>query len=528
MATDLQLIFPCCYKRLSAEFIHKLEKKQLLGEGFPAALQGASAGGFPKYLPDLATIELAKYNLKSFPHQAPDILDSLGVNPNLELLQVAWQPLLELIAGAQIEPEPAKQFLLLWRCPGSTEINQEVATSEDLLALKIIIEHLDPLAIATEHNQPVGNIDKAIEKAVAKGLLLAPKSKLQRKHSGFTIPLQTPEKFLIADAFTLQWHITHRCDLNCRHCYDRSLLADVDLAQGIDILDQMRAFCLRHNVYGQISFSGGNPFLHPHFFELYRAAEERNLSLAILGNAVSEEQLTALVEIKKPVFYQVSLEGLQEHNDYIRGQGNFSAVLNFLDRLKSKDIYSMVMLTLTQNNMDQVLPLAELLRDRVDLFTYNRLSMVGEGANLESPRVAEYHDFVISYLEACRSNPIMAMKDNLINIERDNQAQGLFGGCTGFGCGAAFNFVSLLPTGQIYACRKFPSPIGDIKHNSLEEIYYSQPAQAYRKGSAACDSCHLRPVCGGCLAVAYGYGLDPLQDIDPGCFMEQKQRGSAI
>lgn len=181
----------------------------------------------------------------------------------------------------------------------------------------------------------------------------------------------------------------------------------------------------------------------------------------------------------------------------------------------------MVMLTLTQNNMDQVLPLAEQLRHRVDLFTYNRLSMVGEGANLESPRVADYNAFVHDYLRACGENPIMAMKDNLINIECENQAQQLFGGCTGFGCGAAFNFVSLLPNGQVDACRKFPSPIGNINHQNLEEIYYSEPAKAYRKGSADCDSCHLRPVCGGCLAVSYGCGLDPLIEKDPGCFLKQ-------
>jgi selenobiotic family peptide radical SAM maturase len=196
-------------------------------------------------------------------------------------------------------------------------------------------------------------------------------------------------------------------------------------------------------------------------------------------------------------------------------------VLNFLDLLKRKNIYSMVMLTLTQDNMDQVLPLAELLRERVDLFTYNRLSMVGEGANLESPREADYHSFVREYLNASAQNPIMAMKDNLINIERENQARGLFGGCTGFGCGAAFNFVSVLPNGQVDACRKFPSPIGDINNQNLQEIYYSEQAKAYRKGSAACNSCHLRPICGGCLAVTYGCGLDPLIDMDPGCFLEK-------
>lgn len=521
MVTELKLIFPSCFRKLSKEFVQKLEITTVNPEEFPAILQSSATSERAEYLPDLAAVELARFKLKSSPPELPSAFTSYQVNTRLELIQVNWRMLLEVIDGSVQEPEPCNQFLLIWCHPKTGEIRQAIATSADLLALKIVTEKLNPLDVATNYNQPVGVIDKALERAIKQGILLTPKSRLQRQQSDFFIPAGTPEIFLQAEAFTLQWHITHSCDLNCRHCYDRSVLSEVSLEQGLNVLDQMRKFCLRHFVSGQISFSGGNPFLHPNFYELYRAAVERNLSPAILGNPVSEDQLNTLLEIEKPVFYQVSLEGLQTHNDYIRGKGNFTSVFNFLELLKNKKIYSMVMLTLTQDNMNQVLPLAELLRNRVDLFTYNRLSMVGEGANLESPRTADYHNFVRDYLQACRKNPIMAMKDNLINIERENQSQKLFGGCTGFGCGAAFNFVSLLPNGQVDACRKFPSSIGDINHQSLEEIYYSERAKAYRKGSAACDSCHLRPVCGGCLAVSYGCGLDPLREKDPGCFIEQ-------
>ena len=145
--------------------------------------------------------------------------------------------------------------------------------------------------------------------------------------------------------------------------------------------------------------------------------------------------------------------------------------------------------------------------------------MVGEGAVLESPRAGDYPAFVKDYLRASQANPVIALKDNLLNIERDDRTTGWFGGCTGFGCGAAFNFFSLLPNGEVHACRKFPSPIGTIHLNSLTEIYYSDRAAAYRKGSAACEDCRLRPVCGGCLAVTYGCGLDPLLEKDPACFM---------
>jgi MoaA/NifB/PqqE/SkfB family radical SAM enzyme len=57
-----------------------------------------------------------------------------------------------------------------------------------------------------------------------------------------------------------------------------------------------------------------------------------------------------------------------------------------------------------------------------------------------------------------------------------------FGGCTGFGCGAAFNFVAVLADGEVHACRKFPSPIGNVSRQSIAEIYDSEIVECYRSG----------------------------------------------
>jgi len=274
-------------------------------------------------------------------------------------------------------------------------------------------------------------------------------------------------------------------------------------------------------VRGQVSFTGGNPLLFPDFMEVYRAASERGFTLAVLGNPVTRESIENLIAIEPPVYYQVSLEGLPEHNDYIRGHGHFERVLDFLNVLRRLEIYSMVMLTLTKENLSQVLPLAEMLRSRADLFTFNRLSLVGEGTTLKLPSKSDYMAFLEAYSEAAKHNPVIALKDNLINITRHQNGLPVFGGCTGYGCGAAFNFMCLLADGSVHACRKFPSPIGNILHNSLGELYDSDSARRYRSGSRACSPCSLRPVCGGCLAIAYSFGLNVFEERDPYCFIAE-------
>jgi selenobiotic family peptide radical SAM maturase len=294
------------------------------------------------------------------------------------------------------------------------------------------------------------------------------------------------------------------------------------LSQEIAVLDSLYDFCNAHHLFGQVSFTGGNPLLHPNFHRLYQEASDRGFFIGILGNPATRDEIETLIDIQPPSFYQVSLEGLESHNDYIRGPGHFQRVLAFLEILRQTKIYSKIMLTLTRDNLDQVIDLGKLLQDRTDLFTFNRLSLVGEGANLVMADPDDFEKFLADYLEASREYSVFDLKDNLFNIQLDESDAPLFGGCTGYGCGAAFNFVSVLATGEVHACRKFPSPIGDLNRQSLTEIYHTERARAYRKGPEDCLDCHLNPVCRGCMAASHSRRLDIFSDRDPYCFIPDR------
>jgi selenobiotic family peptide radical SAM maturase len=176
------------------------------------------------------------------------------------------------------------------------------------------------------------------------------------------------------------------------------------------------------------------------------------------------------------------------------------------------------MLTLHRENLEEVLPLTELLRGAADRFSFTRLSQVGEGKELPLPSRDDYSRFLSRYLRAARSNRALSFKENLFHLV-PGKGRRRFRGCTGHGCGAAFNFVALLPDGEVHACRKFPSPIGNLRRQTLSEAWESEEARAYRRGSLACRRCTHRNRCGGCLAVSYGAGLSPLVERDPHCFV---------
>lgn len=470
------------------------------------------------FLPDLAAVERARYRVENSTEPLVDNPEQRILNPTLELVPVYWLNLIDIMLDSGTTPKQGEDNILIFSKPGTEGARIMPASGYDLLALKLISEGIDSKQAAREGGVSIGTIDDILYSAVVRGLLIAPKSRIVR--SGYFPRGEiTDPAWFSSPTFTLQWHITQVCDLHCRHCYDRSDRTTMELDQGIKILDDLYDFCQSHHVYTQVTFTGGNPLLYPHFIELYQAAAERGFMTAVLGNPMPRHRIEEMLAIQKPEFYQVSLEGLQEHNDYIRGEGHFNRILAFLDLLKELDIYSMVMLTLTRLNMGEVLDLTELLRDRVDLFTFNRLAMVGEGAALSSADVDEFPAFLKQYMEAAKSNTCLSLKDNFFNLLRHEKGQPYGGGCAGYGCGAAFNFVSLLPDGEVHACRKLPSHIGNMFERSLKEIYHDEPARKYRAGSSACNKCAIRPVCGGCLAVSYGFGNDIFNDLDPYCWI---------
>ena len=475
--------------------------------------------GAPEFLPDLARLE---WHIRKIRQQEPPLLNRYGwaINPSLYLLEFHRKNLTACLSSKDGEgPESGHEFIIVWRRPGSGDVCARAASEEDLLMLKMISEGIDRREIAKIGALPVAAVDGAMERAAAKGILLAPVSRIRRDPRVGGRPPFDAERFLASPAFTLQWHITQACDLHCRHCYDRSDRSTLALRQAMRILDDLEDFCRNRHVKGQVSFTGGNPLLHPDFSAIYKSAAERGFTLAILGNPASREQLEELVSIRMPDFFQVSLEGRPEYNDFIRGKGHFQRVMDFLVLLRELGIYAMVMLTLTKDNIGQVLPLGERLKGKANVLHFNRLSPVGEGAALRLPEKEEYIAFLKEYLAASRQNPILGIKDNLINILMHQEGAEPFGGCTGYGCGAAFNFLALLADGEVHACRKFPSAVGNALVQTLEAIYESDAARHYRSGCEECGPCPLRPVCGGCLALARSHGGNVFKEKDPFCFL---------
>lgn len=409
-----------------------------------------------------------------------------------------------------------KRIRLQWDDPVSGRPRQEWAGPDELLGLKIVTEQLNLRRLAHESRLPLSRFYRILSYLDRKGILQAPPTLLRRQPEIFGSDLRD-DLFTVTN-FGLQWHITQACDLHCRHCYDRTPRSQMTEAQALRALDELERFCHEHWVVGNICFTGGNPFLYRGFFELYHEAVRRGFGVQIMGNPVGSDQLEKLCRIQPPEQFQVSLEGRRTHNDSIRGAGTYDRVLSFLEVLKEMKVDSGVMLTLTADNLAEVLPLARLLEKRTEAFNFSRLSQVGEGATLAQPTPQRFRSFLKRYIAYAEQSRIAGYKENLINLMLYESGQELFHGCTGFGCAVAFDGVVLLSDGEVHGCRKFPSLMGNLWEQSLEEIYFSDAGETFRRGMRACDGCSIRPVCGGCVAASPRPASGISDAVDPFCW----------
>ena len=160
--------------------------------------------------------------------------------------------------------------------------------------------------------------------------------------------------------FILQWHITHRCNLRCRHCYQNDYAAFTSRQEMESVLEQFDELLSDCGFRGHINITGGEPMLHPELFWLLQQAKRRSFSTAVLTNGTLIGLREARMLKASGVSYvQVSLDGTRKTHDMIRGEGSFEQAAEGIIALRSQGIFTSVSFTAQKNNLRELKKLSE-------------------------------------------------------------------------------------------------------------------------------------------------------------------------
>ncbi len=341
----------------------------------------------------------------------------------------------------------------------------------------------------------------------------------------------------------LQWHLTDRCNLRCAHCYQESygggeLTFDEWLevvAQFRDLLAGWRGRAAGRRVRGQVTVTGGEPFVHPRFLDLLDrfAAHGDEFTFAILTNgSLIDEVMARRLRGLGPSFVQVSIEGSAATHDRIRGAGSFAAAVAALRHLRQAGVRTLVSFTAHEGNYREFPEVARLGRRLgVDRVWADRLIPHGSGAGLGlSPMTPEETREFMELMAQAQAEAKRAWFDRT-EIAMHRALQFLLAGGPPYQCTAGDTLLTLLPKGDVLPCRRLPVVVGNVRRTTLREVYEGsallRELRDRNRVSEGCEHCAYVRLCrGGLRCLAYAVTGSPFQ-ADPGCWIAHREPGPA-
>ena len=294
--------------------------------------------------------------------------------------------------------------------------------------------------------------------------------------------------------FTLQWHITHRCNLRCSHCYQDDYTAFETRDDLLRVFNQYEALLKAGAYQGYMNITGGEPLTHPDLYWLLKEARRRGIVTGLLTNGTLIGRREAFLLRSCGVDYvQISLDGTEKTHDAIRGKGSFAAAVEGIRALRAEGIFVTVSFTAQRENLRELSKLARFCRDvDVNKLWFDRVIIPAEKDENKLSLKAE--EFIKLSRQAARLN-----RKGMVSCARALQ----FLPCKEkqvYRCTAGERLMTVLADGSVMACRRLPIVSGNIYDSDLLTIFRSHPDFAALRETPvpdACKACEYASLCAG-------------------------------
>jgi radical SAM protein with 4Fe4S-binding SPASM domain len=305
--------------------------------------------------------------------------------------------------------------------------------------------------------------------------------------------------------------ITDMCNLNCMHCYNNSHqkrkdeLSLEEIYQLIDEIKRLGAL--------KICLSGGEPLMHPHFFEIAYYIRDNSLGLELFtnGTLLTKETVKKLKDLNV-LKVSVSLDSLTpEIHDSFRGKkGAWIKTMEGIRNLKTEGVNINPAISVSSLNLDEVVPLLKFfLKEGFQKYSFMPVFATGRKTPLKV-------DISPDDFEKALKKLYMWQKSHNITFQSFIKREGIQN------CGIGCSSLVVKSNGDVVPCPAFGKHVvlGTIRDQSLKDIWNdSVVLNTLRhldvENHPVCRTCHLVEYCkGGCIANVY-LKTGNLQVCDP-------------
>lgn len=314
----------------------------------------------------------------------------------------------------------------------------------------------------------------------------------------------------------LRWlffEITDQCNLNCRHCGSKcsskgQFLTVEDVRTTLETIDRDKpAVCL----------TGGEPMLHPDFFEIAECVHRMGFAWGMTTNAtLIDDGAAAKLRQTGLGTISVSLDGTEQSHDSLRQKkGAFRLAVNGLKALQKAGFRPQVTTVLHKGNFHELEKTYEFLRE-MGITSWRPINVEPIGRACESgDLLLDREEFaqLLSFIREKRFDPDCSMEvtfgcSHYLGVDQERMVRDHY-----FLCGAGILEASVRSSGDICACLDIENRQelvqGNIRTDNFMEVWKNR-FQVFRRDrtadSARCSACPERFICGGDSAHTWDYG----------------------
>ncbi|KYK32426.1 MAG: radical SAM protein [Theionarchaea archaeon] len=354
--------------------------------------------------------------------------------------------------------------------------------------------------LSLQSGEPVEDIwpglSSIAEKMVKNGLLKVSETPFENPRK------PPPSAEMIHRIENVSFETTRKCNLRCRHCYSNSgiqLEEELSIEEVKALIDQLYDAGLL-----SITFTGGEPLLHPHLFELMEHARKKPLTILLFtnGTLLTSEIVEKLKELH---VYRVniSIDGpdAETHDQFRRMEGALERTTRGITLLREAGIPVQVSTSVTKVNYTKLKEILYLIKGlEINEFKIWPISFSGRAGEEEICLTSEEFREVMEALREFEFEELGKTGKEEFKYSK-----------TPPNCGIGTGALAIKCNGVVTPCPAFGERVslGNVRERSVADIWNNSELLNELRAMSVfeteiCKDCEFAPVCkGGCIADIY-------------------------
>lgn len=303
--------------------------------------------------------------------------------------------------------------------------------------------------------------------------------------------------------FALHLDVTYRCNERCVHCYldheDRGELTNDEIKRVLREAADAGTFIL--------TISGGEPMLRKDFFDIVEYARMLTFAVKIKTNGllIGDAEAARLRQLAiNEIQISVYSDRPEVHDAITKVRGSLERSMNAVKSLKRQGLNVVMANALMRQNVTDYRAVQRMGAEiGVPVKTDPTITPMIDGDTS-----VLLHRIGTKELGELFQDPELVGDVNEFCALPDPLSDDILGSIP---CSAGHSSLYVSPYGEVYPCVQFPVPCGNIRSESLQDIWYKSPSMREVRGIRikdlhTCSSCDHVTGCSRCPGLAYMEG----------------------